>query len=394
MKAPYHHTGDSAGEDPSTYLERAFQLGLRLYPAAHRRSYGREMLRDFRLFARDAHRAGRIALWGFAAAAAADLLSGALRCHLRRASRALAPAPTAATPAPGPRRPFSRHDNEASTMTTLPHDLTVAARRLRSSPAFTLVATLTLALGIGANTAIFSVVYGVLLRPLGVADAEGLAQVRLHRVDVPAESMGLWPRHLDILEGAAEGRGGIERLTTYAHETVTLEGQGRAEEVGNVVMVDGDFFPTLGVEPILGRALGPADIQPDRRGDVAVLGEAWWRQRFGADRSILGRTLIFDGQPVVVVGVMPGGIPMPQNGVQLWMPQGWDPEDPTFYGRLGMLARLEPGADPGLAAEVLAGTIPELTEVHPRIKGYTFALRGFRETLVGSSRPTLLAVAA
>lgn len=278
-------------------------------------------------------------------------------------------------------------------MTTLRHDLRVAGRRLGKSPAFTLVAALTTALGIGASTAIFSVVYGVLLRPIGIGDPAGVAVLSAHRISDPGDGMGFWPAHLAELRAEVIGRGGIRRLASYVFDSVTLLGDGEPTELGTALMVDGDFFPLFEVEPIAGRALGPQDVIPRRRGDVCVISETLWRSHFGADPHLIGRSLVLDQRPVTVVGVMPATVPLPQVGVQLWMPQGWDVEDRRLFGRLNVLARLEPGAPVAGAEAVLATAAEGLTARHPRFAGYTISARSFARTLVGGARPAILAVA-
>ncbi len=278
-------------------------------------------------------------------------------------------------------------------MTSLHHDLLLAGRRARLNPGFTFVAALTLALGIGANTAIFSVVYGVLLRPIGLADPDHLAVLRFHQATDPGDAMGLWPTHLVDLRNEVEGRGGVRTLTSYLFDSVTLLSDGEPVELGTSLMVDGAFFKTLGVDPILGRSLTEDDVLADRRGTVCVISEALWRGRFGSDPEIVGQVLSLDDAPVSIVGVMPDNMPLPQAGVEVWMPQGWDVEDSSLFGRLSVLARLEPGTDLGVAGEVLASFAARLGDKNPRFSGHTISLRTFRDTLIGSAQPAILAAA-
>ncbi len=378
--------------DPETtrsVIERLFSAVLWLYPRDLRREYGHDMLTFIRELEQDARRAplGRLWLAGRLLLDAATAIPRAYRWQPR--SVLVATSSNAAT-AHTPRRLSGK---ETTSMTTLPHDLLVAVRRARHNPGFTLVAALTLALGIGANTAIFSVVYGVLLRPLGIADPAHLAVLSFHRAEDPGNAAGLWPSHLVNLRDEVEGRGGVQRLTSYIFDSVTLLADGQPEELGASLMVDGAFFETLGVDPILGRALAEDDVLPNRRGTVAVISEALWRGRFGSDPEIVGRTLSLDETPVAIVGVMPDNVPLPQAGVQVWMPQGWDVEDGRLFGRLSVLARLEPGADLAVASEVLANSAARLGADNPRFAGYTISLRTFRDSLIGSARPAILAAA-
>ncbi len=374
---------------PRSLLERLFDAMLRLYPKGLRQTYGRDMrtfLAELEVEARET-RLGRLKLGVRLLLDAATAIPRAHRWEAR-----WAPAAQSSTTATSPsfRRSFGK---EATSMTTLRHDLLVAVRRARHNPGFTLVAALTLALGIGANTAIFSVVYGVLLRPLGIADPAHLAVLSLHRAQDPGDAMGLWPSHLVDIRDEVEGRGGVRRLTSYIFDSVTLLSDGEPEELGSSLMVDGAFFETLGVAPIVGRALAEDDVLPNRRGSVCVISEALWRGRFGSDPEILGRVVSLDDAPVSIVGVMPDNVPLPQAGVQVWMPQGWDVEDGRLSGRLNVLARLEPGADLNVASEVLASAAAKLGDKNPRFEGYTISLRTFRDSLIGSAQPAILAAA-
>ncbi len=278
-------------------------------------------------------------------------------------------------------------------MTTLRHDVRVALRRLSTSPGFTLVAALTMALGIGANTAIFSVVYGVLMRPVGVEDPDGLAALSAHRAGTPGEQVGFWPAHLEWFEEAAVGRGGIQALASYLYDSVTLHGGDQPIELGSALMVDGRFFDVLGVDAVVGRTFTESDVVVGRRGSVCVISEALWRGRFAADPTIAGRVLNLDGEPVTVVGVMPSDVPLPQTGIQLWMPQGWDTSDVRLSGRLSLLVRTVPGNSPEVAQSVLETAGAEIFARSARLEGYTVSMIPFRDTLVGSARPGILATA-
>ena len=367
----------------STALIRLARLLARLYPSDLRHAYGPDMatmVADLESTAR--HRPfGRLRL---AVRLVLDAATAVPRAHrdARRWHAATLNHPPSTLP-PRATEPA---------MKSLSHNLRLALRRLRTRPGFTIVAAGTMALGIGATTAIFSVLYGVLLRPLGVADPDGLAIVTLHRETVPSDTRGFWPVHVESLRAETVGRGGIREITSYLFESVTRQGDGEPEELGTSLMVDGSFFSTLGVDALVGRRLGPEDVLPNRRGTVCVISESLWQGRFGGDPGIVGRGLVLDGEPVTVVGVMPDGVPLPQVGVQLWMPQGWDVQDRRLAGRLSLLARVEPGMPMAAAERVLADGVTGLAARHERLSDYTISLRGFTDNLVGGVRPALITV--
>ena len=377
----------------ASWTERLFRLSLWLYPIAFRRAHGEEMTRMFRDLERDARAEGR--LGRFLLAALRDAFVGPIEARRRpiyQPPRHLAH-----------REPFM---SLFSTLfsSTLPLDLKLACRRLLRNPAFTLVAVFTLAIGIGANTAIFSAVYGVLLRPLPLDDPDRLVVLSLHRADLPSDVRGFFPHHVGLLQEQLEGRG-FEGVTSYLWESVTLEGvgdgadatggstSGEAVEIGGAAMVDGAFFELLGAEPLRGRWLEERDQVPNQRGQSVVLSESLWTNRFGRDESIVGSKLVLDGHPVTVVGVAPDGVPLPRSGVSLWMPQSWDPYDRALWNRLSMMARLEPGTSSAQAAARLAAAADEMVKVHRRIEGHTISPTPFEESLVGQVRPALVALA-
>lgn len=275
-------------------------------------------------------------------------------------------------------------------MITWKHDVAVAIRVLPQNKAFAGFAVITMALGIGANTAIFSAVYGVLLRPLGIEDPPSLAVVRLHRQGNEEDVSGVYGDYLRDLTDRLESSSAVERLTSYVYESITLTRDGEVDEIDTALMVAGNFFEVMGVEPILGRTFLPEDVLPNRRGTVCVISETLWRGRFGSDANIVGSTLILDDESVNVVGVMPAHLPLPDTDVQIWMPQSWDPDDPTLRGRILSLARLRADADLHEAGAIFAAAARDLANVHPRFEDYTIALQSFRETLVGDARPPLM----
>lgn len=239
-------------------LERWFRVLLRLYPRSMQARWGDDMVRTLRGLERE-RGAGPWSRLSLAARLTVDTATALPKIYGRRP----APAPTVAANRgrPSPGRRFSE---DKAMLPTVRHDLVVAWRRLLGHPVFSIVAIATVALGIGANTAIFSVLYGVLLRPIGVADPERLVAIRMHPSGNPSDAMGMWPGPLGIWRERLETSGSIASMTSYLFETVTLGGHGDPVELGTTLMVDGDFFAVLGVDALVGRALGPSDVIPER----------------------------------------------------------------------------------------------------------------------------------
>ncbi|MEM8933207.1 MAG: ABC transporter permease, partial [Acidobacteriota bacterium] len=191
-------------------------------------------------------------------------------------------------------------------MDDLPRDLRLAVRQLRRQPGFAAVVVLTLALGIGATTALFGVVHGVLLEPLGFRDEDRLVRlVAVDRVgDDPRNGFcapDLW--HFEERLRAAETVG------YWAGQTMTLEEPGQVRQLYGQY-VSWDLFETLGAEPVLGRGFAASDVVPGR-GHVALLSAATWRRVWNEDRGVIGRTISLDGVATTVLGVLPDGIDFP-----------------------------------------------------------------------------------
>src|SRR5262249_27847278 len=185
------------------------------------------------------------------------------------------------------------------------HDFRYAVRRLMKSPGFTLIAVLTLGLGIGANTAIFSVVNGVLLRPLPFQEPDRL--VRVWHVP-PAKS---FPGITEFSVSAANyldwqrQNGVFEKMAIYTGRGFTLTGVDKPEQI-ETAAVSADFFGTFGVSPMTGRIFSADEDQPGRS-RVVLLSYAFWQQHFGSNSDIVDKNILLDGQNFLVAGVMPSG---------------------------------------------------------------------------------------
>ncbi len=244
-------------------------------------------------------------------------------------------------------------------MAELREDLRFAARLLRKNPGFTTVAVLTLALAIGANTAIFSVVNGVLLRPLPFEQPEQLFELVRH--DQGRDNAPLSMPQYVFLASQPQP---FSRL--MAHTTLTsgfnLGGEGPLERVLGTPVTQG-FFGVLGVRPLLGRDFLPEE---DRVGGprVVVLGHALWQRRFGGREDILGRKIILHAEPYTVIGVAPPGFTYP-NEAQLWTPLQIEPETQETTHYLTVVGRLRPGADPEQVDFQVAAQGEQLRSLHP-----------------------------
>ena len=277
-------------------------------------------------------------------------------------------------------------------MDRLRHDLRFALRGLFRRPGFTAVVVLTLALGIGANTAIFSVVNGVLLRPLPYDRPGEIATIWVRWPGNPQGELSQ-PEYWDLRE---QNRS-FSRLAAYTDGSLTLTGSGEPERL-RAGFMSADALPLLGVAPARGRAFSPDDDRPGA--PVAVLlGDGLWRRRFGGDPSIVGRTLTLDDHPATIIGVMPAGFQLPTHyagpGAEIWAPLQLDPSiDRSERGWhwVSVLARLRPGVDIGVASLEVGALARRMLETYPG--EYKPAFGGFAviaaDDLVGEIRPAIL----
>src|SRR5256885_98627 len=221
------------------------------------------------------------------------------------------------------------------------NDLKFAFRQLLKNPGFTAVAVLTLALGIGANTAIFSVVNAVLLRPLPYPEPGQLVQLRADRPGSPSTLIG----SATFVEVKAQSQS-LARIAAYSGGDMTLTGAGPAERIVSGA-VTADFFPLLGVQPAVGRNFTREEDTPNGP-KAAILGHGLWQSRFGGDPDVLGRTITLNQQSYTVVGILPARFQYPER-FQLWTPLALGETGGTFvkYGEgmmlLKAIARLKPG---------------------------------------------------
>lgn len=271
---------------------------------------------------------------------------------------------------------------------TLIQDLHYAVRGLVKNPGFSLVAILTLALGIGANTAIFSVVDGILLRPLPFPESDRLVALCETNPAVADFCIGS-PANVEDWDRQAEA---IADFGLGRDWPFVIKGDDGTEGVRGGIATPG-LFTVLRLKPALGRLLRPSDLEPGGN-QVVVLSHAMWQTRFGADRTVVGRSIVLDGQSYEIVGVLDAGTEVPRlEGVELWAPLHFHPRDESrrfwrgflVYGRLAAEATVAGARD---EMNVIAG---RLGESHPETNdGWGISVVPLRERIVGSVRPTLL----
>ena len=205
----------------------------------------------------------------------------------------------------------------------LRQDIRIAARSLKRAPVFTAIAVVTLALGIGANTAIFTVVHAVLLRSLPYPDADRFVRIALtfEATDGSGRKTYDAPVGFDRLEFLRSHARTISNLGTYAPETAMLSGRGQAARLTGI-RISPQVFAMLGSAPLKGRLLEPRE---EARGleHVVVLSYAMWQRRLGGDSEIVGKTLMLDGAQYTVVAVMRQGFHFPTADIEYWRPFVW-----------------------------------------------------------------------
>jgi putative ABC transport system permease protein len=275
---------------------------------------------------------------------------------------------------------------------TLIRDLRYAVRTLAKSPGFTVVAVLTLALGIGANTAIFSVINAVLLQPLPYAQPDRLVSVNhfypsLNNLQASVSVPGFrdYSARSDVFTKSAVEQGGAMNVT----------GEGEPERV-NVVRVSGDFFPTLGVGAALGRTLRPDEAQAGRDHEV-VLTYGFWKRKFGGDPAVVGRSIRLNDEDYAVVGVMPERFrDFFSSRADLWMPVVFTPDQYADNRRtnefLGFIGRLAPGVSVEKAQAEMHALARRLRQSYPNsyASDWDLLVRSLNEVATGTIRPALL----
>ncbi len=272
-------------------------------------------------------------------------------------------------------------------MQTLLHDLRYGLRMLRRRPGFTLIAVFTLALGIGANTAIFSVVNTVLLKPLPYADPDRLIIVRETKLpQFPEFSVSPgnfldWQKQNTVFAEIEAQRGATWNLT----------GTGEPERLRGARVTSG-LFQMLGARPARGRDFLPEEDQPGRAG-VVIISHGLWQRRFGADPGIIGQTLSLSGQSYTVIGIMPPTFQFPDRRTELWAPMAFTEQDRQAHGAhyISAVGRLKPGVTPEQALSEMKTIAARLEQQYPDSNaGWSVKLAPMLEYEVGEMKSILL----
>jgi putative ABC transport system permease protein len=245
-------------------------------------------------------------------------------------------------------------------MDTLIKDIRYGIRGLLNNPGFTAVAVLTLALGIGANAAIFSVVNAVLLKPLKFRDPDRLVIVW------EEASFAGFPRNTPAPGNYADWKTqnrSFEDMAATAEGSFNLTGDGEPERVG-AGKVTQSFFPLLGVQPLIGRIFNPEEEKFGAE-KVAVLSYALWQSRYGGSHDILNSNIQLNGEKYTVVGVMPQGFQFLDKDVRLWVPLPFSAQESRGSHFLNVVARLKPGVTPTQAQADMSGVMQHISKDHP-----------------------------
>ncbi len=271
-------------------------------------------------------------------------------------------------------------------MDHLRQDVLYAVRRLIKAPAFTLVAVVTLALGIGANSAIFSVVNGVLLKPLPYPESDRLVGV-YHVTEEGNRAVMSGPNFTDVTHAATT----LENAAAISTGRMILTGEGEPTRLP-IAEVSASLFNVLRVRPEIGRAFNADENTPGRI-NVVILSHALWSQRFGGDPSVIGRRITLDGEPKEVIGVMPEGFSYPE-GRDAWLPIEYDQnlvskQRGAWY--LSVVARLKPGVTPEQSAAEVETIGRNLARQYPDSNdGVGMTTYPLLESMVGDIRRAVM----
>lgn len=359
-----------------TFGERVFRALLRLYPVRFRDRFGEEMLEVYREDARHGDvRWLRIGI---------DAVAGSVAQHVREFRRRTHRAHIRADES------TFNHDSPHvgdSMMSVVAQDFRYAVRGMLRQPSFSLVVIATLALGIGANTAIFSVVNGILLRPLPYDNPDRIVRF-VHAEPYTSVSEG------EFIDYKRDMRA-FEKLSAFNSGEVSLTSGDEPTRV-TATRVSSDFFPILGAQPVLGRLFSPDEYTPSGP-RVILISHALWTSRFGGDSSIVGAEISIGGRPITVVGILPEQFDYPSTTTSLWSPMRLNPD--SLWGRnnhyMTMIGRLAPGASIASATKEANVLAAQWKQQFPDIYGdqvMTAHVQSLADSITGGTRPFLFAL--
>lgn len=278
-------------------------------------------------------------------------------------------------------------------------DFQFGLRMLRKNPGFAALGTVTLALGIGATTAVFSLINAMLLRPLPYSNPERLVSLyepNPHIPGVPLEAFG--PAIGDFFDWKKESRS-FSNMALFTTDLMNMAVNNDAVRV-NGSRVTGDFFQVLGVSPKIGRTIEPGDDQPEKP-EVAVISHALWQARFGSDLDVVGKELLLNARKYQVVGIMPEGFGFPSTaeldmdgkGTDIWVPWAMTPEEKASrgggFGQSGM-GRLRPGVPLTQAQAEMSAIAARLDPLHSGPRGWEALVQPMNAYLIKMARTPML----
>lgn len=285
-------------------------------------------------------------------------------------------------------------------MRILFQDLRYGVRMLLKKPGFTAIAVIMLALGIGANTAIFSVVYTVLLKSLPYENPNGIVMLWTDNPNLQLGFHEIPPSNAEIGEWKTKARS-FARLSAFMPQNTDLANNGEPERIGGAA-VTADFFPLLGVEPFAGRTFHSEEDQPGNH-KVVVISFGLWQRRFGGDPQIISKTMIINGEPHAIIGVMPPNFHFPRGTemppifqfatqADAWMPLAWKPEQWQSRSErlLVVLARLKTDVSLSQAQAEMDAITKQQTQAHPEARGWITKVTPLREQIIGPVRPVMV----
>jgi predicted permease len=284
----------------------------------------------------------------------------------------------------------TRESRRGNLIETLFQDMRYASRMLRKNLGFTIAAAITLALGIGANTAIFSIVNASILRPLPYKDSARIFQISAHTAMFPTFSLGISWLNLDQIRAQATS---LEQTSAYSELDKTLTGSGEPTLLSVASVTDG-FFEELGVTSQIGRLLVPDDGKAGQN-FVVVISDSLWRSRFDADPKVLGKTLVLDKQPYAIVGVAAPKFAFPSSE-QAWIPffaSAADRQNAKYF-MLQTIGKLRVGEKPEKLNAQLDSIAQQFMNDHPEAGAYRFSSEPLLSSSVSDVRDAFLMLLA